>query len=97
MQRGLVGEIIKRFEQKGFKLVALKLVHPTEEFAAKHYDDLKSKPFFGGLVKYFSSGPVVAMVWEGLNVIKSGRVLLGATSTLVLEMDSSSYISFRPR
>jgi len=80
VQRGLVGEIIRRFEQKGFRLVALKLVQPTAEFAAKHYDDLKAKPFFPGLVKYFSSGPVVAMVWEGLNVIKSGRTLLGATN-----------------
>jgi nucleoside-diphosphate kinase len=79
-QRGLVGEIIRRFEAKGFKLVALKLVTPTAEFAAKHYEDLKLKPFFPGLVKFFSSGPVVAMVWEGLNVIKSGRVLLGATN-----------------
>ena len=61
--------------------MALKLVQPTAQFAAQHYDDLKAKAFFPGLVKYFSSGPVVAMVWEGLNVIKTGRVLLGATST----------------
>merc|ERR1711991_370992 len=65
VQRGLVGEIIKRFEQKGYKLVALKMVTPTKEFAEKHYADLSSKPFFGGLVEYFSSGSVVAMCWEG--------------------------------
>merc|ERR1711916_98446 len=79
VQRGLVGEIIKRFEQKGYKLVALKMVTPTKEFAEKHYADLSSKPFFGGLVEYFSSGPVVAMCWEGEDAILGGRRLLGAT------------------
>lgn len=80
VQRGLVGKIIKRFEQKGFKLVALKFVWPTEELLKQHYSDLAGKPFFPGLVKYMSSGPVVPMVWEGLNVVKTGRVLLGATN-----------------
>jgi len=80
VQRSIVGEIIQRFERKGYKLVAIKMVVPTSDFAAKHYDDLKAKPFFGGLVKYFSSGPVVAMVWEGKNVIKGGRKLVGATN-----------------
>ncbi|KAK9744543.1 Nucleoside diphosphate kinase [Popillia japonica] len=80
VQRGLVGEIIKRFEQKGFKLVALKFVWPTEELLQKHYADLSTKPFFPGLVKYMSSGPVVPMVWEGLNSVKTGRVMLGATN-----------------
>jgi len=80
VQRGIVGEIIRRFETKGYKLVAIKMIRPTEDFAAQHYDDLKSKPFFPGLVKFFSSGPVVAMVWEGNGVIKGGRTLLGATN-----------------
>jgi len=80
VNRGVVGEVIKRFEQKGYKLVAIKVIVPTPEFAAEHYDDLKSKPFFPGLVKYFSSGPIVAMVWEGRNVIKGGRKLVGATN-----------------
>lgn len=79
VQRRIIGEIIDRFENKGFKLVAMKMIWPTAKKAAGHYDDLKSKPFFGGLVKYFSSGPVVAMVWEGKNAIKTGRVMLGAT------------------
>ena len=79
VQRGLVGPIITRFEQKGFKLVALKMAAPGKEHFEKHYADLSSKPFFGGLVSYASSGPVVAMVWEGHNVIASGRKLLGAT------------------
>lgn len=76
----MIGEVIKRFEKKGYKLVALKLVAPTEKFAAEHYSDLSKKPFFPGLVKYFSSGPVVAMVWEGQDVIKNGRKIVGATN-----------------
>lgn len=80
VQRGLVGEIIQRFEKKGFKLVALKFVWPSEELLQKHYSDLSSKPFFPGLVKYMSSGPVVPMVWEGLNAVKTGRQMLGATN-----------------
>jgi len=79
---GLVGEIISRFEKRGYKLVALKLVHATEEHLKKHYADLSSKPFFPGLVKYMASGPVVAMVWQGKDVVKTGRVMLGATNPL---------------
>merc|ERR1712080_736340 len=80
VHRGLVGEIIKRFEQKGFKLVAMKFMQASKEHLEEHYSDLKSKPFFGGLVKYMASGPVVPMVWEGLNVVKTGRVMLGETN-----------------
>lgn len=80
VQRGLVGDIIKRFEQKGFKLVAMKFQQATVEHLEKHYADLAKKPFFPGLVKYMASGPVLAMVWEGLNVVKTGRVLLGETN-----------------
>jgi nucleoside-diphosphate kinase len=79
VQRGLIGEIIGRFEKRGFKLVAMKLIRPTKDFAAQHYGDLKKKPFFPGLVDFFSSGPVCAMVWEGKNVIATGRAMLGAT------------------
>lgn len=80
VQRGLVGTIIERFEKKGFKLVGLKFMWPSEELLQKHYSDLSSKPFFPGLVKYMSSGPVVPMVWEGLNAVKTGRQMLGATN-----------------
>ncbi|NWV85497.1 NDK kinase, partial [Dasyornis broadbenti] len=80
VQRGLVGEIIKRFEQKGFRLVAMKFVHASEDLLKQHYIDLKDRPFFPGLVKYMNSGPIVAMVWEGLNVVKTGRVMLGETN-----------------
>merc|ERR1712126_769358 len=80
VQRGLVGDIIKRFEQKGFKLVAMKFMQASEEHLRKHYADLSERPFLPGLVKYMASGPVVPMVWEGLNVVKTGRVMLGETN-----------------
>ncbi|KAF8575541.1 nucleoside diphosphate kinase [Ramaria rubella] len=82
VQRGLVGKIIKRFEQRGFKLIAMKLVHATKEHLEKHYEDLKGKSFFPGLINYMASGPVVAMVWQGLDAVKTGRVMLGATNPL---------------
>ncbi|XP_036387071.1 NME/NM23 nucleoside diphosphate kinase 2a [Megalops cyprinoides] len=80
VQRGLIGEIIKRFEQKGFKLVGMKFLLASEELLKEHYIDLKDRPFYPGLVRYMNSGPVVAMVWEGLNVVKTGRVMLGETN-----------------
>nr|AAF60971.1 nuclease diphosphate kinase B [Danio rerio] len=80
VQRGLMGEIIKRFEQKGFRLVAMKFLQASEDLLKQHYIDLKDRPFYPGLVKYMSSGPVLAMVWEGLNVVKTGRVMLGETN-----------------
>jgi len=80
VQRGIVGKIITRFEEKGFKLVAMKLIRPEKAFAAQHYGDLKKKPFFPDLEDFFSSGPVCAMVWEGRNVIATGRQMLGATN-----------------
>lgn len=80
VQRGLIGNIIARFEKKGFKLAAMRVMTPSKEKAEGHYADLSSKPFFGGLVKFFSSGPICAMVWEGKGAIKTGRVLLGATN-----------------
>ncbi|KAI9292250.1 NDK-domain-containing protein [Neoconidiobolus thromboides FSU 785] len=84
VQRGLVGEIISRFEKRGYKLVALKVTVPSKELANQHYADLSSKPFFNGLVDYMTNGkaPVVAMVWEGLDVIKQGRAMIGATNPL---------------
>lgn len=79
VQRGLIAKIIARFEEKGFKLVAMKLVIPTKEVAAGHYEDLSKKPFFPALCNFFSSGPIVAMVWEGKGVVATGRRLLGET------------------
>ena len=80
VQRGLMGEIISRFERRGYKLVAMKFFQPTLDQAKEHYKDLAAKPFYGGLCKYFSSGPICAMVWEGKGVIAGGRQLLGATN-----------------
>lgn len=80
VQRGLVGKIIARFETKGFKLVALKMIAASEELLQLHYADLSKKPFFGGLVKFMSSGPIVAMVWEGKGAVKTGRKMLGETN-----------------
>ena len=79
VQRNLCGPIISRFEQKGFKLVAMKFVKPSQAHFEAHYADLKDKPFFGGLVKFMQSSPVLAMVWEGDNAPVEGRKLLGAT------------------
>ncbi|KAI4372674.1 hypothetical protein MLD38_010875 [Melastoma candidum] len=80
VQRSLVGEIISRFEKKGFSLKGLKLLNVDRPFAEKHYADLSAKPFFNGLVEYIISGPVVAMVWEGKNVVVTGRKIIGATN-----------------
>lgn len=80
IHRGLVGKIIQRFEDKGFKLVAMKFTQASVEHLEKHYADLSKKKFFPGLVKYMASGPVCAMVWEGKGAVKTGRVMLGATN-----------------
>ncbi|KAK7503750.1 hypothetical protein BaRGS_00004873 [Batillaria attramentaria] len=82
VQRGIVGEIMKRFEQRGYKLVAAKLMMPGKSHLEKHYSDLSSKPFFAGLVEYMNSGPIFAMVWEGKAVVAMGRQMLGATDPL---------------
>ncbi|XP_071518111.1 nucleoside diphosphate kinase B [Panulirus ornatus] len=79
VQRGLTGEIIKRFEAKGFKLVGMKFMQASEDHLKKHYADLSDKPFYPGLCKYMSSGPLVAMCWEGTGVVKTARVMMGET------------------
>ena len=71
VQRGLIGDIVKRFEQKGFKLVALKMMQADEALLKEHYKDLVDKPFFPSLLSYMTSGPVVPMVWEGDGVVKA--------------------------
>ncbi|XP_077358437.1 nucleoside diphosphate kinase B-like [Festucalex cinctus] len=80
VQRGIIGEVITRFEKKGFKLVAMKMLQASEELLMQHYSDLKERPFFPHLINFMSSGPVVAMVWEGKGVVKTGRVMLGETN-----------------
>ena len=85
VQRGYVAEIIGRFEKKGFKLVALKQLIPSKQLAQDHYGVHKERPFFSDLVDFISSGPDVAMVWEGEGVILSARKLIGATKPLDAE------------
>ncbi|HAC66189.1 MAG TPA: nucleoside-diphosphate kinase [Cyanothece sp. UBA12306] len=85
VQRGLVGEVISRFEAKGFTLVGMKLMNVSKELAEKHYDVHKERPFFAGLIQFITSGPVVAMVWEGDGVVASARKIIGATNPLSAE------------
>ncbi|MBM7866434.1 nucleoside-diphosphate kinase [Heliobacterium gestii] len=80
VQRGLIGEIISRFEKKGFQLVGMKFLRLTKEMAEKHYAEHVGKPFFPGLVEYIISGPVVAMCWEGKDVVSVSREMMGATN-----------------
>ena len=79
VRRGLVGEIVSRFEQKGFKIVALKMMTASPELVGEHYAEHKERPFFGGLVSFLSGGPVVAMCVEGEQVISEWRRMMGAT------------------
>lgn len=85
VQRGLIGEIIRRYENKGFTLVGLKLISVSKELAEKHYDVHKERPFFAGLIEFITSGPVVAMVWEGEGVIAAARKIIGKTNPLEAE------------
>lgn len=85
VQRKLIGEIIRRFEAKGFTLVGLKMMSVPRELAEKHYEVHQEKAFFPGLVKFITSGPLVAMVWEGDGVVSSARKIIGATNPLTAE------------
>ena len=85
VQRNLVGEIIQRFETKGFTLVGLKMMQVSSELAEKHYAVHKERPFFRSLVDFITSSPVVAMVWQGEGVIASARKIIGATNPLNAE------------
>ena len=86
VQRGLVGDIISRFESKGIKLVAMKLASASRELAEKHYGIHKGKPFFEPTVKYITSSPVVAMILEGNNAIEMVRGMMGATDPQKADM-----------
>ncbi|WP_108671124.1 nucleoside-diphosphate kinase [Peribacillus acanthi] len=80
VQRQLIGEIVSRFEKKGFTLAGAKLMSISQELAEQHYGEHKERPFFGELVDFITSGPVFAMVWEGENVIATARQMMGATN-----------------
>lgn len=80
VQRGLVGQIIARFEQKGYQLVGLKQMHVTREMAEQHYGEHRERPFFKGLVDFITSGPIVAMAWQGTGVVATARLMMGKTN-----------------
>lgn len=80
VQRGLTGEIISRFEKRGLQLVAMKFIQMSQELAETHYGVHKERPFYNDLVSYITSGPVVAMVWQGNNAIAAARATIGATN-----------------
>ncbi|MFZ1924972.1 MAG: nucleoside-diphosphate kinase [Solirubrobacteraceae bacterium] len=80
--RSLTGEIIARFERKGLRIVALRHMTVTRELAERHYAEHAEKPFFGELVQFITSGPIVAMVLEGLDAVKAARQTIGATNPL---------------
>ncbi len=80
VQRGLIGRIITRIEEKGYKIIALKMLEVTPEQAAAHYAEHQGKPFYDGLVKFITSAPVVAMVVEGEDAIAGMRQLMGKTN-----------------
>ncbi|ADC64789.1 Nucleoside-diphosphate kinase [Ferroglobus placidus DSM 10642] len=82
VKRGLIGEVIKRIEQKGLKIVAMKMMEVSKELAEKHYAEHKEKPFFQSLISYITSGPVVAMVVEGKEAVKVMRNLVGKTNPI---------------
>lgn len=85
VQRNLIGEIVNRFEKKGFKLVGAKFMIISDELAKQHYGEHEGKPFFKNLVDFITSGPVFAMVWEGEQVIKTARHMIGSTNPLEAE------------
>ncbi|XP_055008554.1 nucleoside diphosphate kinase, mitochondrial isoform X2 [Boleophthalmus pectinirostris] len=80
VQRRLIGQIIHRFERRGFKLVGMKLLQVSKDLLSEHYCQLTKKPFYPDLVDYMTSGPVVAMVWEGPDIVKTSRMMVGHTN-----------------
>jgi len=82
VQRGLVGEIIGRLERRGLKLIALKMMEISRELATRHYAEHQGKPFYDGLLAFITSGPVIAMIWEGREAVTVVRSLMGSTDPL---------------
>jgi len=82
VQRGLIGEVIARLERRGLQLVGAKFMQVSRELAETHYSIHKDKPFFGGLIEYITSAPVMAMVWEGKNAVGAVRQTMGSTNPL---------------
>jgi nucleoside-diphosphate kinase len=88
MQRGLAGEIITRLERRGLKIVAMRLLQVEEALAKQHYAEHEGKPFYPGLVRYITSSPIIAAVFEGSNAIKAVRQTMGSTNPLEAETGS---------
>lgn len=79
VQRGLVGNVVSRLENKGLKLVAMKMMQISPELASRHYGEHEGKPFYDGLIEFITSAPVVAMIWEGDGVVEMVRTMMGVT------------------
>ncbi len=88
VKRGIVGEIINRFEKKGYKLIGLKMLQVDKTIAAKHYEEHIGKPFYDNLVKYITSGPIIAMVFQGYKAVQGIRHLLGKTDPCEADVGS---------
>jgi len=88
VQRGLIGQVISRFEKKGLKLVGLKMMNLTDEILDEWYSHHKEKPFFGALKKFMESSPIVAMLWEGLEAVEAVRKICGVTKARAAEAGS---------
>ena len=85
VQRGIAGDIVSRFEDRGLKLVGAKFMRISDDLAAEHYAEHEDKPFFEDLTDFITSGPVLAMVWEGQDAVAQGRRMMGATDPLEAE------------
>ena len=82
VQRGLIGRIVARLEQRGLKLVAMKMMRISPQLAGRHYAEHRGKPFYDGLIAFITSGPVVAMIWEGREAVTVVRSVMGSTDPL---------------
>lgn len=82
VQRKLIGEVIQRLEKRGWTLVGMKLMVVSKELAEQHYGEHKGKPFFGELIDYITSGPIVAMAWEGEGIVAAMRLMMGKTNAV---------------
>jgi len=85
VQRGIAGDIVSRFEERGLKLVGAKFMQISQDLAEQHYAEHEDKPFFDDLTEFITSGPVLAMVWEGQDAVAQGRRMMGATDPLEAE------------
>lgn len=93
VNRGLIGRIVTRFEDRGFQLIGMKALVPSRELAETHYAALSEKPFYPALVDFISSGPVCAMVWEGEDAVSTARTMIGATNPRASSPGTSTFFT----